>query len=72
MELPILLLLIAALWLMLLPSRIAGTIRRHRLAGVAVVAAVMLGGFALLQVSQPPEAPADYAQGDTALRALLE
>lgn len=72
MELPILLLIIAALWLMLLPSRIAGTFRRHRLAGAAVVAAVMLGGFALLQFSQPLEAPADYAQGDTALRALLE
>lgn len=72
MELPILLLMIAALWLMLLPSRIAGTFRRHRLAGAAVVAAVVLGGFALLQVSQPHQPSADYAQGDTALRALLE
>lgn len=72
MELLFLLLLIPVVWLMLLPARIAGTIRRHRVAGAAVIAAVAIGGLLMLQFGQSVEAPADYAQGDTALRALLE
>lgn len=72
MELLLLLLLIPIVWLLLLPSRIAGTLKRHRFAGAGVLAAVALGGFLLLQLNHPAEIPADYAQGDAALRAMLE
>jgi ferric-dicitrate binding protein FerR (iron transport regulator) len=72
MELLFLLLLIPVVWLMLLPSRVASTLKRHRYASAAAVAAIALGGLLLLQLNPPTEGPADYAQGDTALRALLE
>ena len=72
MELLFLLLLIPVVWLMLLPSRIAGTVRRYRFAGAGVLAVVALGGFLLLQLNHPPEPPVDYAQGDAALRAMLQ
>lgn len=72
MELLFLLLLVAVSWLMLLPSRIASTLKRHRYVSVAIVAAVALGGLMLVQLNHPSDNPADYAQGDTALRALLE
>ena len=72
MELLFLLLLIPVVWLMLLPSRVASTLKRHRYASAAVVAAIALGGLLLLQLTPPTEGPTDYAQGDPALRALLE
>lgn len=72
MELLFLLLLIPILWLVLLPSRIAGTLKRHRFAGAGVLAAIALGGYVMLLMNHPAEAPADYAQGDAALRAMLE
>ncbi len=70
-ELLFLLLLVPVLWLMLLPSRIAGTMKRYRFAGAGVLVVVALGGFLMLTLKQP-EAPVDYAQGDAALRAMLE
>lgn len=72
MELPVLLLLVAVVWLVLLPSRIAGTVRRHRIAGAGALAAATLLVFLLLQFNRPDEIPADYAEGDAALRAMLE
>jgi hypothetical protein len=72
MELLFLLLLVPVIWLMLLPSRIAGTLRRHRYASAAIVIAVLAGGILLLQLNHKPDVPTDYARGDTALRALLE
>jgi hypothetical protein len=72
MELLLLLLLIPVVWLMLLPSRIAGSLKRHRYAAAAVVAIVALGGLLVLQFRQPEQTHTDYAQGDSALRALLE
>ena len=72
MELLLLLLVIPVAWLMLLPSRIAGTLRRHRFAGAGILAAVAFGAFLMLQLNRPTETPADYAQGDAALRAMLE
>jgi len=71
-ELLFLLLLVPVLWLMLLPARIAGTFRRYRFAGAGVLVVVALGGFLMLTLKQPSEAPVDYAQGDAALRAMLE
>jgi hypothetical protein len=70
MELPVLLLLVAVVWLVLLPSRIAGTV--HRIAGAGALAAATLLVFLLLQFNRPNEIPADYAEGDVALRAMLE
>lgn len=72
MELLFLLLLIPVIWLLLLPSRIAGTLKRHRFATAGLLATVALGGFFLLQLNHPADIPADYAQGDAALRAMLE
>jgi len=72
MELLFLLLLIPVVWLMLLPSRIAGTMRRHRVTGAGVLAIAAIGGFLMLSLNRPAEPPADYAQGDAALRAMLE
>lgn len=70
MELLIVLLVLPVIWILRLPSRIAGTIRRHRVAGALAVLA--LGGFLALQLIHPADRPADYAQGDAALRAMLE
>lgn len=72
MELLFLLLLIPVVWLVLLPSRIAGTLKRHRFAGAVVLTVVALGGYLILLLNHPAEVPADYAQGDAALRAMLE
>ena len=72
MELLFLLLLIPVAWLLLLPSRIAGTLQRHRVALASIVAIVALGGFMMLQLNHPPEVVADYAEGDATLRAMLE
>jgi hypothetical protein len=72
MELLFLLLLVPVVWLLLLPSRIAGTLRRHRVAGAGILAVAALGGFLMLQFNRPPEVPADYARGDAELRAMLE
>lgn len=72
MELLFLLLLIPVVWLLMLPSRIAGLLKRHRLARAGVLAVVALGGYLVLALSHPANTPADYAQGDAALRAMLE
>jgi len=72
MELLFLLLLIPVVWLLLLPSRIVGTLKRHRFTTAGILATVALGGFLLLQLNHPSDSPADYAQGDAALRAMLE
>lgn len=72
MELLFLLLLIPVVWLLLLPSRIAGLMKRHRFAGAGVLAVVALGGYLILSLNHPAETPADYAQGDAALRVMLE
>jgi hypothetical protein len=72
MELLFLLLLIPVVWLLLLPSRIAGTLRRHRVTAAGIFAIVATGGFLILLLNHPAEKPADYAQGDAALRAMLE
>lgn len=72
MELLFLLLLIPVIWLMLLPSRIVGTVKRHRFTGAAVLLVAALGGFLFLQLNHPAEAPTDYTQGDAALRAMLD
>lgn len=71
MELLFLLLLIPVVWLMLLPARIAGTVRRYRFAGAGVLAAIAVGGLLLLLLTHP-QPVTDYAQGDAALRAMLE
>ncbi len=72
MELLFLLLLIPLVWLLLLPSRVASTLKRHRYASAAVLVAMALGGLLLSQLNPPANERVDYAQGDIALRALLD
>jgi hypothetical protein len=72
MELLLLSLLVAIVWLLLLPSRIAGAVRRHRFAGAGILAVAAVGTVLLLHFTRPTELPHDYAQGDAALRAMLE
>lgn len=72
MELLLLLLLAAVTWLVLLPSRLAGTVRRHRLAAAAILGVATLGTLLLLQLSHPTQIAQDYAQGDATLRAMLD
>jgi hypothetical protein len=73
MELLLLLLIVPIAWLVLLPSRIAGAARRYRFAGVGVLLVLLIGGwFAIQALAVAPESRADYAAGDSALRALLE
>jgi hypothetical protein len=71
MELLLLLLLIAAVWLMVLPWRVAHTVRRHRMTTAGALTAIALAGL-LLRLGQPAEPPADYAIGDATLRAMLQ
>ena len=72
MELLFLLLLTPLVWLLLLPSRVASTLKRHRYASAAVLVAIALGGLLLSQLDPPANERVDYALGDTALRALLD
>lgn len=72
MEFLFLLLLVPIAWLFLLPARIAGTVRRHRIATADILVTFALGGFVLLQLTRPVDRPADYAEGDATLRAMLE
>jgi hypothetical protein len=72
MELLLLLLLIAAVWLMVLPWRVAHTVRRYRMTTAAALTAIALAGLLLLRLGQPAEPPADYAIGDATLRAMLQ
>lgn len=72
MELLFLLLLIPVVWLMRLPSRIVGALRRHRVASAGILAVLAISGFLVLLLNQPPEVRVDYAQGDATLRAMLE
>jgi len=72
MELLFLLLLVPVVWLVWLPSRIVGALRRHRVASAGILAVVAIAGFVMLLLNQPPEVRADYAQGDATLRAMLE
>lgn len=71
MELLFLLLLIPVVWLVWLPARIVGALRRRRVASAGILAVVAIGGFLMLLLSQP-EVRVDYAQGDATLRAMLE
>ena len=74
MELLFLLLLVPIAWLMLLPRRVAGAVRRFRMPTAGILAGILLLGFVLLRTPAPapPEPPTDYSIGDTALRALIE
>jgi hypothetical protein len=72
MELLFLLLLVPVMWLMLLPSRIAGTLKRHRFSTAGILVVIAVGGYLALSLGHPVENPVDYAQGDVALRAMLE
>jgi hypothetical protein len=85
MEIFLLLLAIPVIWLMLLPVRAIGKVQQHpfRAAGILMILA-FFGFVAFFGLRTDPEptvvaalpviepVSADYASGDTALRALLE
>ncbi len=73
MELLLIILLVPIFWLVLLPSRLAGAVKRHRFTGAGIVAALLVVGYFTMQIiAAQPEKRADYTQGDAALRAMLE
>jgi hypothetical protein len=73
MELMLLLLAVPVLWLMLLPVRVVGRVRRLPFMSAGFVTALLIAGWLTLTVlnGKSPN-PADYASGDAALRAMLE
>jgi hypothetical protein len=86
MEIFLLLLAVPVVWLMLLPVRAMGKVQQHpfRAAGILMILA-FFGFVAFLGLRTDPKptvvaealpvikpVAADYASGDTALRALLE
>ena len=86
MEFFLLLLLVPLVWLMLLPVRAMGKVQQHPFRTAGILAILAFGGFIVLFGLRAEPAPtmvaqhmpviepvaADYASGDTALRALLE
>jgi hypothetical protein len=86
MEFFLLLLVIPVVWLMLLPVRAMGKVQQHPFRTAAVLSLLAFGGLVAFFGLRTDPAPtqvaealpviepvsADYASGDTALRALLE
>ncbi len=73
LELLLLLLAVPLLWFALWPARAFSRVRRHRLAGAGLVAALLVVGWLVVGALRPaPPATADYAAGDVQLRAMLD
>ncbi|WP_417309256.1 hypothetical protein [Devosia sp.] len=72
MEFLLLLLVLPLIWLVRLPVRVVGTVRRRPYVsaalGLGVLATVWIG----FQVLSDEAGQADYAPGDATLRAMLE
>jgi hypothetical protein len=59
--------------LVLLPARVVGTVRRLPLGQMAVVGAVLVGAwFVLDAIYAPKESTGRYMRGDAEVRKLLE
>lgn len=72
MELLLLLVLVPIAWLVLLPRRIAKRLRAFRLPAAGLLAGGAVAVWVGLQfVATPQHSSADYAAGDSELRAIL-
>lgn len=58
--------------LLLVPARVVGTVRRLPIGQMAIVGAVLIAGwFVLDAISSPRESTGRYARGDAEMRKLL-
>lgn len=58
--------------LLLLPARVVGTVRRLPIGQMAIIGAVLIAGWFVLDVvSNPKESTGRYARGDAEMRKLL-
>lgn len=71
MELLLVLLAAPLLWFLLSPARALARVRHHPFFGAGLLGALLVAGWLGLSALKSP-APADYAPGDTQLRAMLE
>jgi hypothetical protein len=59
--------------MLLLPARVIGTVRRLPIGQMAIIGAVLVAGwFVLDAVSSPKESTGRYMRGDAEMRKLLE
>ena len=59
-------------WLMLLPARVVGTVKRLPIGQMAIIGAVLIAAwFVLAAISTPKEATGRYMRGDAEVRKLL-
>lgn len=59
--------------LMLLPVKVVGTVRRLPLGQMAVIGAVLIAAWFILDaINNPTESTGRYARGDAELRKLIE
>ena len=73
MELLFLLLLVPIFWLLLLPARLAGAVKRHRFSGAGLIGAILVFGYLTVYALAPAaDVKTDYSEGDATLRAMLE
>lgn len=72
MELLLLLLLLPAFWLIMLPRRLVGVARRHRFALAGIALLLLAGGWLGTNYFTPHPRAIDYAEGDQALREMLQ
>jgi hypothetical protein len=59
--------------LLLLPARVAGTVRRLPIGQMAIIAAVLVSAWFVLEaINSPKESTGRYMRGDADVRKLLE
>lgn len=69
----VLILALPVLRLMLLPARVAGTIRRLPITQfVAIFGVIVVAWFVFDAINQPRESTGRYVRGDAEMRKLLE
>jgi hypothetical protein len=69
----LLILVLPVLRFVLLPARAVSRLQRLPLGGIAIIGAVVIAGWFVLQAfTSPDERTARYSRGDAELRALIE
>lgn len=65
-------LLLPVIRLVLLPARVVGTVKRLPIGQMAIIAAVLIAAWFVLEaVNSPKEATGRYMRGDAEMRKLL-